>query len=204
MTAAKYGVALALVAAPLIAQTRIAETRIGAAKVDITPDVPVALAGYSEPQDRMSEGVHDRLYARALAFRNGSKKLVLVSCDLSGLQTVPISYYRKELLARFGLESAELLLCGTHTHSAPMLFLNARYPHPNNYAYTEGLKAKLSEAIGKALASAAAARIAVGVGQSVVAVNRRLPIPPEERTPGERRSRWRAIPRAPWIATFWW
>ncbi len=162
-----------------------AELLVGAARVDITPEVPVALEGYSEPHTRMSVGVHDRLYARAVAFRNGARKLVLVSCDLAGFQGVPVSIYRKELFARFALQPDELLLSGIHTHSGPMLIVNRAYPHPNNFAYTEGLKAKLVEVVGKALKAAAPARLSVGIGSSPIAVNRRVPLPPGEVKPGE-------------------
>ncbi|HEY1343309.1 MAG TPA: neutral/alkaline non-lysosomal ceramidase N-terminal domain-containing protein [Bryobacteraceae bacterium] len=168
------GAALAaiLLVVPLSAQQLLA----GAAKVDITPDKPVALAGYSEAQNRISEGVHDRLYARAVAFRSGSKRLVLVSCDLSGFQTVPVSIYRNVLFERFHLQPDELFLCGTHTHSAPMLILNRTWPHPDNFDYTESLKAKLVQAVDRALNSVAPARIAAGSGESPIAVNRRLRI----------------------------
>jgi len=183
--------ARALAAATLLAAAVLfvtlpaaAETLVGASRVDITPEMPVALCGYSNPDKRISEGVHDRLYARALAFRAGPRRLVLVSCDLSGFQTVPVSIFRKDLLSRFGLQPAELILCGTHTHSAPMLISNPVYPHPNNFAYTEALKGKLREAVGKALDSAAPTRLGVGVGQSDVAVNRRLPLPPNQVVPG--------------------
>ena len=183
----------------LRSQARVAASglRVGAAKVDITPDLPVALMGYPDPEGRMSEGVHDRLFARALAFRNGSRKVVLVSCDLSGFQTVPISFFRKEILARFGLQPAELFLCGTHTHSAPMLFLNRTYPHPNNYEYTEGLKAKLLEAVRMALLSAAPARMGTGSGHSPIAVNRRLPIPADQLLPGGPKVRMGRNPDGP-------
>src|ERR1044072_1481318 len=106
---------------------------VGAARVDITPEKPVALMGYSNPERRMSEGIHDRLYARAVAFRCGTKRLGLVSCELSGFQTVPVLHFQKDIFAKFGLAQSELVFCGTHTHSAPMLFLNAAYPHPNNF-----------------------------------------------------------------------
>jgi hypothetical protein len=177
---------LLLLPARMLGQPRgtAVELRVGAAKVDITPEFPVGLAGYSNADRRISEGVHDRLYARAVAFRKGAKKLVLVSCDLSGFAYVPISYFRRDLLARFDLKPGELLLCGTHTHSAPMLVLNRAYPHPNNYAYTEGLKAKLLEAVSKAINSAAPALLGAGVGQSAVAVNRRLPLPRDQAASG--------------------
>ncbi len=47
--------------------------RAGIAKADITPDIPVMLYGYAS-RKTPSEGIHDHLYARAVAFENGGKK----------------------------------------------------------------------------------------------------------------------------------
>jgi neutral ceramidase len=149
---------------------------VGAAAVDITPAKPVALMGYSNPEQRLSEGVHDRLFARALAFRAGAKRLVLVSCDLSGFQAAPVLFFQKEIFAKFRLAEDELIFCGTHTHSAPMVFLNRTYPHPNNYEYAETLRSKLLEVVGNALRSAVPARLGFACGSSDVGVNRRLPV----------------------------
>ncbi|MBZ5583205.1 MAG: neutral/alkaline non-lysosomal ceramidase N-terminal domain-containing protein [Acidobacteriia bacterium] len=131
---------------------------VGVARVDITPDKPVALMGYSNPEQRLSQGVHDLLYARAIAFRSGAKRLVLVSCDLSGFQTAPVLHFQKDIFAKFGLAEDEVVFCGTHTHSAPMVFLNPTYPHPNNFEYAERLRARLLEVVGQAFAGASARR----------------------------------------------
>ena len=158
------------------------DLRAGAAAVDITPDFPVALAGYSDAENRISEGVHDRIFARAVAFESGSKRLVLVSCDVSGFAYAPISFFQKSLLGRFKLQPDELYLCGTHTHSAPMVILNKSYPHPNNYRYAEMLRDKLQEAVERALGALHPARIGVGHGSSPVGANRRLYNPGTGRT----------------------
>jgi neutral ceramidase len=157
---------------------------VGVSKVDITPENPVALTGYSSPEERISEGIHDRLYARALAFRAGAGRCVLLSADLAGFQTVPILHYQKEIFARLRLKPEELFLCGTHTHSGPMLFLSRTYPHPNNYEYSQWLKGRLFGAVEQALARLAPARVGVATGECAVAVNRRLPLPPSQIKPG--------------------
>jgi hypothetical protein len=162
---------------------------VGVSKVDITPEKPVALMGYSSPEERISEGVHDRLYARAVAFQGGGGRVVLLSADLSGFQTVPILHYQKDIFARLRLKPEELFLCGTHTHSGPMVFLNPTYPHPNNYEYSESLKRKLFAAVERALTRMAPARVGAGVGECAVAVNRRAPIPPGEIKAGGDRVR---------------
>ncbi len=158
-------------ALPQTVADRATGLRAGVARIDITPDIPVALEGYLEPENRVSTGVHDRLYVRAFGFENGGKRLVLVSCDLATFMSAP--YFRGAIQARFNLRPDELFLCAVHTHSAPQLALNRSYPHPSNFAYTEIVRARLLEAVGQALSTLAPARIAVGRGRLSVGVNRR-------------------------------
>lgn len=156
------------VAAPRVAGAWL---RAGVARVDITPDEPVALMGYHNPENRISEGVHDRLYARAVALGSGPKRVVLVSCDLASLMFG--QYFVRLVRDRWALQPDEILLCATHTHSGPQLSLNAEYPHPNNARYTKKLERLLVEVVGRALAAMAPARMAVGKGRSTVGVSRR-------------------------------
>jgi hypothetical protein len=65
----------------------------GASKVDITPEGPVALDGYQEPEKQISQGIHDRLYVRVVALESGSKSIVLVACDLTSFMFA--GYFRK-------------------------------------------------------------------------------------------------------------
>lgn len=151
--------------------------RAGAARLDITPDEPLALEGYANPENRISEGIHDHLYARAVVFEQGGRKLVLVSCDLSGFINGTFPGYQKAILARFNLQPDQLFLAGTHTHSGPFLILNRTYPHPNNYKYTLALQEKLIAVIDSAMRSLAPAQIGVGRGSSPIGANRRLKVP---------------------------
>src|SRR5579859_5943718 len=76
-------VLLLLLAAVPLAATRAAELRGAAGAVDITPTQPVRLGGY-ESRKELSQGVHDSLGARVLAFEETGRKLVLVSVDTLG------------------------------------------------------------------------------------------------------------------------
>ena len=152
-----------------------ADFQAGACRIDITPEEPVALEGYLEPENRISQGVHDRLYARAVAFRSGSRRVVLVSCDLGTFMFA--GYFQNILQQRFGLRPDELFLCATHTHSGPSLSLNRSYPYPNNFGYTAMVRDRLVAAVDGALRSLGPARLSVGRGRSNVGVNRRKPMP---------------------------
>jgi hypothetical protein len=147
-----------------------APLRAGIVKIDITPDKPVKMSGYAGRKE-LSTGIHDRLYARVVAFESGGQRLVLVSSDLIGFyQTYePI---RDAICAQFGLQPAELFLSSTHTHSGPTPTLEED-GHPHNVEYTRSLKTKLLEAIGQALERTGPVQMGIGRGYSPVGSNRR-------------------------------
>ncbi|MFH1716679.1 MAG: neutral/alkaline non-lysosomal ceramidase N-terminal domain-containing protein [Planctomycetota bacterium] len=174
MTAIVIILAIGLCLAVLPAQARGGEggLRAGTARIDITPDKPVKMSGYGA-RTALSEGVHDPLSARVVAFENGGKRLVLVSSDLIGYYDGTADHFRKIILSEFKLGPSELFLCGIHTHSAPTPTIDKEKGHPNNLEYTKGLEVKLVDVIRKALGNMGPARIGTGVGYSPVGINRR-------------------------------
>jgi len=146
--------------------------RAGAARIDVTPEQPVVLAGYAS-RTNLSTGVHDPLSARALAFEQDGRRLVLVSLDNLGFYNDTAEPLRQAILEKCHLEPSELFLCAIHTHSAPLLTLAAAKGHPNNVAYTKALAGKLAQVVRTALDRLAAAEIGVGSGSSPVGVSRR-------------------------------
>jgi len=76
----------------------------------------VWLAGFG--QQRPAQGVHDPLWARALAFRNNGVTLVVVSIDSIGL-THDRYLAIRERLRRVLPESSHVSFAATHTHNAP-------------------------------------------------------------------------------------
>ncbi len=143
--------------------------KAGLAKLDITPDKPVKMSGYSGRKAE-STGVHDRLSARITAFASGGRRLVLVSTDLIGFYDTyePI---RDAICERYQLKPDEILLTGTHTHSGPSPTLSAD-GYPNNVEYTQSLKGKLLEESAGLLKQRARSRWG-SAGAQPVGVNRR-------------------------------
>ena len=98
---------------------------VGWAKVDITPDRPVALVG--QLHKRISQKVRDPLTATALALEtrneNGQREqAILVSCDLLGIRKVVQDRLRQAVKDRLpDFEVNKLLLNATHTHTGPGL-----------------------------------------------------------------------------------
>jgi hypothetical protein len=87
---------------------------IGRGKVDITPDVPLPLGGYTERGFQKSIPGGDRLYARTVLFESGATKIAVVSVETL---TIPESLVR-EVKKRIPTD-VFLFLAATHTHSAP-------------------------------------------------------------------------------------
>jgi len=89
--------------------------KAGYGQVEITPTGPVPLGGYFTLRDRISEGLRDPLFVRALAFDDGKTRFVLVVYDLLLISEQMVQGLRSLL----GDAQASVLLCATHTHSAP-------------------------------------------------------------------------------------
>lgn len=144
----------------------------GLAKTDITPAIPVKLYGYSSRKN-YSEGVHDSLSARVVVLKNNLKKIILVSVDLGsfGQETFPI--IQKKILDRFDLKDSELFLSTVHSHSSPVLTLNAETGDPNNIEYTKLLVEKLIAVIDEAFRRMQPVYAGLGSGSSPVGANRR-------------------------------
>jgi len=87
----------------------------GVAKVDITPEMPVYLAGFGP--HRLSKGVHDPLYARILIIK-ANETIGLVSLDLLGIWPREIEEIREATRSFLG---GRLIIACTHNHSGPDL-----------------------------------------------------------------------------------
>ena len=144
----------------------------GVATVDITPKKPVTLSGYAMRKE-LSQGVHDPLSARAVAFGYGGQRLVLVSADLVGFYNGTAEAVRQAILAKCQLPPSQLFLCAIHTHSAPALGLEGSDAHTNNIEYTEWLKQRLVDVVCDAMLHMRPVKMGFGSGSSPVGVNRR-------------------------------
>ena len=166
------GVLLTMCLGFLSSPCEAGELKIGVARIDITPEKPVTMAGYGSRKG-LSTGVHDPLSARVMVFAADGERLVLLSTDLIGFYDGTAEYLRTALLDEFDLEPSQLFLSAIHTHAGPRLGTNAERAHPNNVAYTVALKDKLAKVIREAHEKLQPAAIGIGVGFSPVGSNRR-------------------------------
>ncbi len=165
-------VSLSLLCGPVAAPCLAGQLQAGLARIDITPIEPVMLAGYASRKE-LSHGVHDPLFARAIAFEQNHERLVLVAVDNCGFYNSTAEPLRKAVLTASGLKPSELFVCATHTHSAPALGLDSLKSHSNNVQYTQRLEGKLVEVVRQALEQLGPIEAGAGAGASPVGANRR-------------------------------
>ncbi len=93
--------------------------KAGVARIDLTPpaEMNAALGGYGARMSRPAEGVHDRIFAKALVLDDGTKKLAIVTADVLGFPP-PIKPVLVERLADEGFSAESLMLLPSHSHTS--------------------------------------------------------------------------------------
>jgi len=92
----------------------------GAAVIDITPGVGIAMGGYGARQG-VSAGIHDPLFVRTLVLDDGATRLVLAVCDLVGVPAELVEQARALIEQECGIPQENVCVSATHTHSGPLL-----------------------------------------------------------------------------------
>lgn len=82
---------------------------------EITPPVGEPMAGYSGRAPKESTGIKDKLFAKSLTLKVGSKCISIVSADI--LLFLP--QIRNEIIRKTNLKEDEIYFTSTHTHSGP-------------------------------------------------------------------------------------
>ncbi len=129
------------------------DLEVGFAAIDITPAVndenPVWIAGYAV--GRQATGMHDPLFARCIAMRNGDDTLAFVSVDLIGLQYQDVQAIRKRLP-----DFLHVTVASTHSHEGPDVIgiWGRSYLHRGvDDQYVEEVVQKVVKAVGQAASS---------------------------------------------------
>jgi len=111
-------------------------------KVDITPAYPVRLAGYFN--ERISDGVLDRLHLRLAAFELGGKRLLFIQVDSCAIPTGEADEIRSEVARRTAYQKSEIMLFVSHIHTGPDL--EGFFGLARDERYLEDLKKWIVEA----------------------------------------------------------
>ena len=154
---------------------------VGLAKVDITPEYPIRLSGFSSRQTE-SEGVRQRIYARAMAVRTAGESAVLVTVDSIGIPLALRDEVAQRLQSKRKIANERLAICSTHSHTAPSLngvlptMFGARLPEEHEKRierYTRELTDRIEQAALAALDDLQPSRVSFSVGKVGFAINRR-------------------------------
>ncbi len=154
--------------------------KAGVARVKITPEEPMWLAGYASRNHPM-EGVRQDVWAKALAMEDGKGHVgVIVTLDLCGIQREMTHEMLDVLNRRYGLKPDQVIFNASHTHSGPLACLSPWLVHPlteadweRTYAFTRRMMDKVTGMVGDALARRSPAKVSTGSGFARFAVNRR-------------------------------
>jgi neutral ceramidase len=154
--------------------------KAGIARIVITPEQSMWLAGYGG-RDHASEGTIHDLWAKALVLEDASgKQVVLVTTDLLGFPKNMSDRIRDQLNSKFHLSRAQVILSSSHTHSGPVLqnALFDVYPldmqeRTKIEQYSNKLEDQIVALVGKALNSMKPVQIFAQNGVTRFQVNRR-------------------------------
>lgn len=158
----------------------VAVWKAGVAKVLITPEQPMWMAGYGS-RNHPSEGTETDLWAKALAIEDANgKQAVLVTIDNVGIGKEMVDHIRNRLKTKFGLVSSQIIFNCSHTHSGPVLlnFYTKIYPLDEIQLkkvqeYTKKFEDQIVTLVGEAINSKKPAEIFSQNGITRFQVNRR-------------------------------
>jgi len=154
---------------------------VGVAVRDITPELPIRLAGYAG-RKREADKLDPPLLVQALALKNPSgERFVFVALDNLEVSRTFMQPLQRQIADQFRLGPGAVAVVSSHTHSAPVLekvltdMAQPSTPERGHIAaYSRLLRARLVEVVGAALTNCQPATIEHGLGRAGFAMNRRV------------------------------
>ncbi len=156
------------------------EWKAGVARVNITPEGSIWMAGYAS-RDHPSEGVFHDLWSKALVIEDSlGKRAVLITNDLLEIPKYYSDRIRDRLEKDYGFSRSQIILNCSHTHSGPVMrdTLANWYPLDAEMErkvkkYSEDLEEKIVDMVGRAIIRMIPVEIYSGNGIARFQVNRR-------------------------------
>jgi len=156
-----------------------AEWKAGIAKVVITPETSVWLAGYGSKRAPTGK-IHD-LWMKALALEDADgRRAVLVTSDFQGVPKGVSDQVFARLKSELGLERTQVMITFSHNHCGPRLGddLVDYYPiEPEQVKlvdeYSALMVTRMVAMIKESIERLAPAKLQYGAGKATFAVNRR-------------------------------
>jgi len=152
--------------------------QVGFAVSDITPELGIYLTGYGMPE-RLATGVHSPLTATAMVLKDGEKEAVVIGFDWCFVDWALTRDIRKGINEATGIPEDNILLCCSHTHSAPhttyMRTLGRVAVDPENKGieYVHKSIPAIADAVKRAKASLCETAAAFAAGKTKTGISRR-------------------------------
>src|SRR5271166_2696362 len=153
--------------------------RAGAARVKLEPPGGLAMLGYDN-RVGPNNGVHDDLAAQALVLDDGAHKIAIAGVDLLAIGARIADDIRERVAARTGIPADSVLICATHTHSAPAFNIfatpraDAKPAEGRDLEWERALPAKIASAIVRAHENLEPASLRTATAPFTLGINRRL------------------------------
>lgn len=145
--------------------------RLGFSQVEITPPLGTRMAGFFN--DRRAEGIHDPLYARAMAIDNGEHPVIFVTCDLLSLKRTTVLAAKERIAAQTKVPAESVMVSATHTHTGPAT--SRIFQMDPDREYVDRLPEWISEAAIRAWESRVPGTLGIGWGfEGKLSFNRRF------------------------------
>ena len=93
--------------------------KTGFSRICINPPIGVPIHGYYEP--RTVKGIHDDIYASAVAFDDGNNKAVVISVEVCLLSTEQCDFFREKIAEFVKIKKEGVFINCTHTHTGPTI-----------------------------------------------------------------------------------
>jgi neutral ceramidase len=143
------------------------DLRVGAARLDIT-----SLVDPAAPP--LGKYPHERLYLRAIVLENGLTRAALIGADQGGFSEQIWTMASKQIAAELNCPVENIVISGTHTHSA---WGSGPNPWRSGPAAASNeppppIVAQIVDAVGQAKVKLQPARVGFGTGLAYLNVNR--------------------------------
>lgn len=153
--------------------------KAGVARVVITPDQPMWMAGFSDRKHPADGIIHD-LWAKVLVLEDmKGDKALLVTTDLESFPKYMSDRIRNRIADTYGLTRAQIILNSSHTHSGPVIqgMYNIYTDDPLEIgkirSYSVTLEEKIITLVGEAIRSMVPVQLYAQNGITRFQVNRR-------------------------------
>lgn len=117
--------------------------------------------------------IRDDLEANGVYLSNGETEILLISCDLVGLESDYVVRLRETMSVAAGIPPRNIIITNTHTHGGPSL-VKTNYLLPLDEEYMQRLEGWLADVAQEAVNSVQPGKLGCAKGQAQIGFNRRL------------------------------